>query len=192
VAFVALALLIPACGSDEPYVPSGNVRSPSPDVSGISLPESTNGDTAFFMKAPAGKLFVLYFGYTACPDICPTTMADLREALKQIGDGANRVEVGMVTVDPLRDTDAIITGYVQAFFPDGHAFRTEDPDELKAAASAFGAAYDVSFADDGTEEVIHTAFLYLVDDTGHLRLAWPFGTRSEDIARDLTEYLKET
>jgi len=191
-ALVALALLVAACGSSGPYVPAGNVRTPSPDVGMVSLPESTNGGAEFFMKAPPGKFFVLYFGYTACPDICPTTMADLREALKQIGSGADRVEVGMVTVDPLRDTDEIISGYVHAFFPEGRGFRTDDADALRAAADAFGAVYEVTVADDGSEEVIHSAFLYLIDDTGHLRLSWPFGMQSEDIARDLQEYLKET
>ncbi len=191
-ALVALALVLTACGSAGPYVPAGNVRSPAPDVSQVSLPESTAGGADFFMKAPAGKFFILYFGYTACPDICPTTMADLREALKEIGDQADRVEVGMVTVDPMRDTDEIISGYVHAFFPEGHAFRTDDAERLQAAANAFGAAYDVTFDDQGVEEVIHTAFLYAIDDTGHLRLSWPFGIQSEDIARDLQHLLQET
>jgi protein SCO1/2 len=191
VAGIALALVAGSCGSDAPFVPAGSVRSPAPDVSGLSLPESSAGGAEFFFKAPPGKLFILYFGYTACPDICPTTMADLRAALRTIGDKADRVEVGMATVDPLRDTDELITAYVRGFFPTGRAFRTDDAVALQAAADAFGAAYQVSFTDEGLEEVIHTAFLYVVDDTGHLRLSWPFGIQSEDIASDLNHLIEE-
>ena len=184
-------LLVSGCGEDAPYVPAGIVRTPAPDVSSVNLPEASAGGAPFAFRAEPGKLFILYFGYTACPDICPTTMADLRTALRQIGDSADRVDVGMVTIDPLRDTDELITAYVQAFFPAGHAFRTDDPEALRAAADAFGAGYEVTFDDQGVEEVIHTAFLYAIDDSGHLRLMWPFGIESEDIARDLNALLEE-
>jgi protein SCO1/2 len=186
-----LLMVLAACGEEAPYVPAGIVRSPAPDVSSVSLPDVSAGGIDFVFRAAEGELLILYFGYTACPDICPTTMADLRSALRELGGRAARVAVGMVTIDPHRDTDDIITAYVHAFFPEGHAFRTDDPDALRAAADAFGAGYAVTIDDEGVEEVVHTAFLYAIDDTGHLRLMWPFGIESEDIARDLNALLEE-
>ena len=189
--FVALVLAVSACRSDDPYVPAGIMRTPAPDVSIVSLPDVTAGGADFAFRAADGGIFVMYFGYTSCPDICPTTMADLRSALRELGDDAERIEVGMATVDPLRDTDSVIAAYVHAFFPEGRAFRTEDDRALRAAADAFGAAFEVTFNDEGLEEVIHTAFLYAVDDAGRLRLTWPFGIESEDMARDLRALLQE-
>ena len=75
----------------------------------------------------------MYFGYTNCPDVCPTTMADLGAALDRLDDeDAARVDVAMVTVDPERDT-AVLADYVQSFVADAHAMATDDPAALRAA-----------------------------------------------------------
>jgi len=184
---VLLVLLASACGS-EPTELSGFVRTPLPDVSGALLPDAGNGGTDFVMRAPDGEILVVYFGYTACPDVCPTTLADLRSALAELGD--ERVTVAMATIDPGRDTDEIVTGYVQSFVPDAHGLRTDDDGALRAAANAFGADYDVTVTDEGDYEVIHTAHLYAIDDDGHVQVTWAFGTESEDIAEDLRILLR--
>ncbi len=80
---------------------------------------------------------------------------------------------------------------MSAFFPSGKALRTQDAAVLAAAAAPFGAAYSVETNADGFVEVEHTAFLYAIDDTGRIRLTWPFGTTSEDIRRDLEALIKE-
>jgi protein SCO1/2 len=141
-------------------------------------------------RAPPGGLQVVYFGFTNCPDVCPTTLADLTIALRKLPDDlADRVETVMVTVDPERDL-AVLPEYVRSFVPDAVAAGTEDDATLRAAAEPFGVTYDVRTLDDGTVEVDHTPFLYAVDDQGELALTWQFGASSDDMAADMRALLE--
>jgi protein SCO1/2 len=177
-------LAVTACGSERGEL-SGFVREPLPEVGEFSLPDVTADGEAFEFVGPDDGLLVMYFGYTFCPDVCPTTMSDVRRALERLGGDAERVAVAMATVDPDRDTDEVVTGYVRTFVADGHALRTIDDAELRAVAAAFGADYQVSTNDSGEIEVAHTAALYAVDDTGRLLVTWPFGTSVDDLEADL-------
>ncbi len=190
VAAVAVLSLLAAACSSEPEELAGIVRTPAPSMLAASLPDASAGGVPFEMRAPAGDILLVYFGYTACPDVCPTTLADLRSAFRQIGDDAEQVTVAMVTIDPERDTDDIITGYVQSFVPSAHALRETDPESLRAAADVFGADYGVTITDEGVYEVIHTAHVYAIDDEGLLQVSWAFGTESETIASDLQILLR--
>jgi protein SCO1/2 len=163
----------------------GFVRSPLPDVADLTLPDVGDGDQPFAMEAAGDGILIVYFGYTSCPDVCPTTMADVRSTLQKLEDDAARVSVAMATIDPARDTPEILTSYVETFVPGGHALRTDDDASLRAVTEVFGADYDVTTAADGEIEVVHTGSLYAIDDEGRLRVTWPFGTRSDDMARDL-------
>ena len=181
---LSLALWASGCGSglaEEPL--AGIVRSPVPSVASLSLPDRVGED--FVMQAERDRLLVVYFGYTACPDVCPTTMSDLSAALRDLGDEADRVEVAMVSVDPGRDSQEIIDGYVASFVPNANGLRTDDQDLLRSVTTGFGADYRVEVAEDGTVEVGHTGFLYAVDDQGDLVVSWSFGTPASDVERDL-------
>jgi protein SCO1/2 len=192
VALITLILLVAACGDSGPYVPAGLVRTPYPEVGHLALPESTNGGTDFAFRADPNGLLIMYFGYTGCPDICPTTLADVRSALRQIGDRAERVDVAFATIDPGRDDDSVMTAYTHAFFAEGHGLRTDDPDLLATAASPLGVSYSVAPPnEEGYVEVVHSAWTYVIDDQGRLLLMWPFGTEPEDMARDLKHLFKE-
>lgn len=192
VILLALAFVVAACGDSGPYVPAGLVRTPYPEVGHLALPESTNGGADFAFRAQPGELLLLYFGYTGCPDICPTTLADLRSALRQIGEErAARVEVAFATIDPERDVDSVMSAYIHAFFDTGHGLRTDDPDLLATVAAPLGVSYSVSTNADGYVEVVHSAWTYAIDEQGRLLLMWPFGTEPEDIAADLKYLLKE-
>lgn len=182
---LALAIALVACGSDASPTLGGIVREPHPDVSGVVLPDAADDGRDFVTRADSGHFLMVYFGYTACPDICPTTMADLRRAVRDLGDDASKIDVAMVTVDPERDVPGRLTAYIENFFAGGHALRTEDPAALKRAAEAFGADYEVAVDDAGLVEVAHTAFLYAVDAEGRVRVQWPFGTTSETMNEDL-------
>jgi protein SCO1/2 len=185
-AALALALVTSACGGgDEPGTLAGIVREPYPDVSAVALPDATLGGESFTTTAREGGLLMVYFGYASCPDICPTTLADLRRAMQQIGEDAARIDVAMVTVDPFRDTPEILASYIQAFFPNGHALVTEDQALLDQAAQAFGAAYEVRQTADGEIEVAHTALMSVVDSTGRILVQWPFGMSVEDMQSDI-------
>lgn len=181
----AVVAVVAACGTPTHEL-GGWVRQPLPTVDNVALPDVTNDDAPFEFRAPPGGVLLVYFGFTFCPDVCPTTLSDLKVALEDLGDDAARVEVAFVTVDPDRDVGDTLTGYI-GFFTDGrgHALRTEDPDLLKAAAEPFGVDYAVTTNEDGEIEVGHTASLFAVDDRGRLLVTWPFGVRPEVLAADL-------
>lgn len=182
-----------ACGGDAPaaheFVGYRNV--PGQAVGSVSLPDASNGGREMAFVAAPGELLIAYFGYTSCPDVCPTTLSDLRSALRDLGDDAARVDLAMVTVDPGRDTDEVLTGYVQSFVDGAHALRTDDADVLRAAADAFGVSYEVTEAADGTVEVAHSAAMYVVDASGTVTLTWPFGVKADDLRLDLAALLDE-
>jgi len=164
---------------------SGVVRDPAPMVDLSSIPSLTDPGTDISFQADPGEFRLVFFGYTHCPDVCPTTLADLTVAMRKLPEAdAAKVDTVMVTVDPDRDLD-VLAEYVQSFLPDGLAGGTADPARLQAIADAFGVTYSVTTNDDGEVEVVHTGFVYVVDDTGRLVLTWPFGTTSDDMANDL-------
>jgi protein SCO1/2 len=204
VTLAAVAVLtLAACGNDgsvdggDPASPTvadgaervlaGIVRDPAPAVDATTLPSLTNPGEDVAFRADPGGLRAVYFGYTNCPDVCPTTMADWTVALRRLPpEIAEQVSTVMVTVDPQRDND-ILTGYVQSFVPDAEAAGTLDAERLAAAAEPFGVSYDVTTDDDGDIEVSHSGFLYLVGDDGTLLVTWPFGTSSEEMAADVQQ-----
>lgn len=166
---------------------AGIVRTPHPEVDLESLPSLTEPGTDVEFRAEPGGFRAVYFGFTNCPDVCPTTLADWTVALRRLPpELADRVETVMVTVDPDRDLD-ILPGYIESFVADGVAAGTDDPDRLAAAAEPFGVSYEVTVADDGGIDVAHSGFLYLVDDQGEVVVTWPFGTSSVEMATDVVQ-----
>lgn len=174
-----------SCGEDKASgVLAGYHVEPSPMVGTLSLPDAASADDFAFVAAD-GHYLVVYFGYTSCPDVCPTTLNEVRKALKTIGDDASRVDVAMVTIDPDRDTGELLDDYVKSFVDDGHALRTDDADLLRDVADGFGASYSVTKDTSGEVEVSHSGNLYVVDDTGALVLQWPYGLPAKAISNDL-------
>ncbi len=166
---------------------AGIVRDPAPVADGTTVPSLTEPGTDVVFRAEPGGFQAVYFGYTNCPDVCPTTMADWAVTLRRLPeDLASQVRTVMVTVDPDRDNE-ILPGYVESFVADAVAAGTTDADRLAAAAEPFGVSYDVTTNDDGDIEVSHSGFLYLVDDQGRLVVTWPFGTSSVEMAADIEQ-----
>jgi len=187
---IALALLASACGEDDREL-VGFQREPAPVVAEFEMPDLSNGGEPFPISAQPGELLLVYFGYTNCPDFCPTTLSDARLALQQLDD-PTQVSVAMVAVDPDRDLP-ILAEYVGGFFPDnGHALGTEDAGQLARVAAPFGAQYDVTTNDDGEVEVAHTTQLYAVNDAGEIVLTWQFGVSKDDLAADMEQLLETT
>lgn len=192
-ALVAGALsigLLSACGGDPPRELAGFVREPAPVVDEVALPDLSRDGDDFAMRAEPGELLVVYFGFTNCPDICPTTLADLRSALRRIEpDEADRVQLALVTVDPDRDIPVLVD-YAQTFVEGAHALATTDDALLRAAAAPFGVSYAVEIDDDGRVEVGHSSQMFVVDDAGTLVLTWQWGITADDIAADLSQLLE--
>jgi protein SCO1/2 len=189
VTVIALITVVAACSSEPPRELSGYIREPRPVVDQVALPDLSRSGQDFVMRATPGNLLVVYFGFTNCPDVCPTTLADLRGALRRMeAAAAERVTLAVVTVDPDRDAETL-TGYAQTFVEGAHALATFDPALLRAAADPFGVSYAVTTNDEGEVEVAHSSQMFVVDDQGQLLLTWPFGISAEDLALDLTQLL---
>jgi protein SCO1/2 len=117
-----------------------------------------------------GKVTLLYFGYTFCPDICPTTLANVAEVLKGLGKEANKVRVLFVTVDPGRDTQKVLNQYTDAFAPQVDGL-IGTADELAALARRYRIAYSVKpDVDPAKYEVSHSPAIYVFDKQGKARL----------------------
>ena len=185
-AFVALLTVggIGCAGDGSAKHLAGYTVDPPTVVGDLSLPDAVTGKPFRFVAEPEGVL-VVYFGYTFCPDVCPTTLAALRTALHSLGDDAHRVRLAMTTIDPLRDTAEVLPGYVQSFVPDATALRTDDDTALRTVTDRFGASYSVAVAADGTEDVSHSGSMYLVNEAGTVLDTIPFGVTPKAIASDL-------
>ncbi len=185
---ITVALLAAACGGGKREL-VGFQRDPAPVVGEFELPDLSNDGAPFPLRADSGELLVVYFGYTNCPDFCPTTLSDVRLAREQLDDPA-QVDVAMVAIDPTRDLP-ILAEYVGGFFPDdGHALGTDDPGLLARVAAPFGAQYDVTTNDDGEIDVAHTTQLYAVNDAGEIVLTWQFGVSKDELAADFEQLLE--
>jgi protein SCO1/2 len=136
-----------------------------------------------------GKAVVMFFGYTLCPDVCPTNMVAMKETMKLLGPDAARVQVLFVTVDPTRDTPKLLAQYVPWFDP---SFLGLWGDEKTIAATArdFKVFYAKRpGADPKVYSVDHTASSYVFDPTGRLRLVIRHGETPDRIAADLRQLL---
>ncbi len=163
----------------------------------LQSPErATNFTLASHMGQPVslsdfkGQVVLLYFGYTACPDVCPTTLAELREARQALGKRGDKVQVLMVTVDPERDTEAVLADYMTHFDPSFIGL-TGTPEEIAEIATYYGVFYERQESESALGYLVdHTATVMVVDRDGYLRVIYPYGTSSEDIAADLDYMLK--
>jgi len=131
-----------------------------------------------------GKAVVVFFGFTHCPDVCPTTLADVSQAIKQLGPDAQRVQVLFVTVDPERDTKEALGKYVTAFDP-GFLGLYGDAAATQRAAKEFKVYYEKRKTDTGYS-IDHSAQSYVIDPQGRLRLF----VRPDRIGADLPDDLR--
>ncbi len=138
-----------------------------------------------------GKAVVLFFGFAHCPDICPTTLADMASVMKTLGADAARVQVLLVTVDPERDTAEVLAKYVPAFHP---AFLGlyGDSQATQRVAKEFKMFYEKrAGSTPGSYSVDHGAQSYVIDAAGRLRLFVRHDRIATDLAEDLRTLLKE-
>ena len=132
-----------------------------------------------------GKVVLVFFGYTQCPDVCPTTMAELAEVKRQLGADGARVQGIFVTVDPERDSAALLKAYLANFGPDIVGLRGTS-DEIKAAAKEFKVFYSkVPGKTDTSYTVDHTAGSYVFDTKGKVRLFTRYGSGAQALIDDL-------
>lgn len=143
----------------------------------------------FSIGSQQGRASLVFFGYTHCPDICPTTLADWTRVKSALGEDARKVNFVFVTIDPATDTPEVMRSYV-AKFDSSFVGLSGEPAEIDSIAKAFG----VSAFPEGTLESGHTAMahpsrVYLVDPQARIRFVYPPGLKPEEIAEDVRHVL---
>ena len=180
---LAAAALLAACGADAPKFRSTDITGAD---FGKELALTGHDGKPRTLADFRGKAVVIFFGFTHCPDICPTTLVDAAAVMKALGKDADRVQVLMVTVDPERDTPAVLAKYVPAFDPRflglyGDAAATQ------RAAKEFKIFYEKRPGSaPGAYSVDHSGQSYVLDPQGRLRLF----VRHDRIAQDLADDLR--
>ncbi len=136
-----------------------------------------------------GKVTVVFFGYTQCPDVCPTTMTELAAIRKSLGSEGDRVESVFVTIDPERDTPTILKAYVANFGPGFTALRGT-PEQTAAAAKEFKVFFaKVQGKSAGSYTMDHSAASFVFDPAGRVRLFVPYGSDPKVLATDIRQLL---
>jgi protein SCO1 len=170
----SLLFTISACSPTKPVFKGGAINPPFPAAE-IKLTDH-NGQP-FTLSGQRGKVVLVYFGYTNCPDECPLTMAHVNQALQSIGDSAKNVQVVMVTTDPERDTSQVLKDYMANFNPTFLGL-TGTTEELQKVWSDYGVTVE-----DGGET--HSTFLYVIDPAGNLRETFLPDSVPADIGADV-------
>jgi protein SCO1/2 len=175
--------------------------SPKPEFKNIDITGSTAFGKDFSLVDPdgkvrtladfKGKVVVMFFGYTQCPDICPTTLTEMQQVMTLLGPQSDKVQVLFVTVDPERDTAEILKQYVPAFDSRFLGLRPADEAALEKVTKDFKIYYKtVPGANPGSYTMDHTAGSYAFDPDGRLRLYIKHAQGPETLAHDLKELLK--
>jgi protein SCO1/2 len=185
-ALLALGILPASAGADDAGLKAG-VFSPPRAAPPFTLQASDGGELK--LERYRGKVVVLEFGFTSCPDVCPTTLAALARARKELGPEGDGLQVVYVTVDPERDDAARLREYLRGFDP-SFVGGTGSAGQLAAVRRDYGiAAERVTSA--GGYAFNHSSYTYLIDRDGNLRALMPYGHTAEDYVHDVRVLLKQ-
>jgi protein SCO1 len=167
-----------------PRPAEGQVTFP-PEGSSLTFALTAPDGAAVTQQSYRGKWLVIYFGYTFCPDVCPTTMMEIAGALKALGPRADAVQAIFITVDPQRDTPNVLNEYLKSFDPRLIGL-TGTPAQIAAAAKAFHVFYERNDTGDGSYLYDHSAFIYLVNPDGKFARAITSEGSSQAVADALS------
>ncbi len=185
---LAFCLVLVACGGRDAGWHGRNITGNMPDLA-FAMQRANDGQpvTAADYR---GKVTLLYFGYTNCPDICPTTLANLSETLRQLGPKAKDVRILFVSIDPDRDTLPVLKAYVHAFAPEMDGLRGTT-NAIAALARRYRVAYSVTKPTaDHAYEVMHSAAVFFFDAQGHARLVTLSTDGTAAVAADIARLEK--
>jgi protein SCO1/2 len=189
IALCAFALGAASCGPS-PYAGVRDQGSGQPLIGGPFQLVDQNG-RAVNQGVLAGKWTAVFFGYTFCPDVCPTTLTTLGEAQTQLGAKAKDFQVVFITVDPARDTPAQLKAYLSApVFPKGALGLTGAPGQVDQAAKA----YKVFYQKDGSGKTYvmdHTSAIYLMDPTGKFNRVLAENLKPDEITHQITDAMAQ-
>ncbi|MDQ7031036.1 MAG: SCO family protein [Ardenticatenia bacterium] len=185
VALVAVILLFltgVACGQMPAF--KGTVL-PDP-VPAADFTLTDQHSTPFRLSEQRGRVVLLFFGYTNCPDVCPTTLTTWKQVEQALGQQAQDVRFVFITADPQRDTPERLRAHLAAFSPNFIGL-TGTPEELASVYQAYHVFVNASAAEETAADYLveHTAAVFAIDPDGMWRLTFPFGTSAEDMAHDV-------
>lgn len=192
VPLLVVAIVVTGCGRKaEPRTFKGSVLTdpqPAPDFTAVD-----HRGQPFRLSDYRGKVVALYFGYTFCPDACPTTMLDFRRAREALGPDADRVQFAMLTVDPERDTPEVLGEYLRVRGHETFVGLTGTEEDLAPVWQAYGVFVQKAEAPrPGIDYWMnHTAATYLIDPQGNLRLLEPWDAGHEMLLNDIQILLEE-
>ena len=181
--------LLSACGKSKIPWHGDDITGVMPD---LAFQLTDEDGQAVTQQQYRGKVVLLYFGYTHCPDVCPTTLATLALALRKLNPGqVDRVRVLFVSVDPKRDSPAVLKEYTKAFAPQVVGL-TGNQDQLEALAKRYRVSYSYGKPDeDGNYDVYHSNAIFVFDGDGDVRLLARESDGGAGIAQDLIRLLTE-
>jgi len=180
---LALSGFLTACSTHTAPFNLANIGGLMPDLAFQMSDENGRNVAAHNYR---GKVVLLYFGYTSCPDACPTTLVALSQAVSQLDSAGKRVRVLFVTVDPKRDTTAVLKRYVSAFGPQFTGLHGDDT-SLSRLARRYRVAYRLEPPNaDGSYAVDHSNAVFIFDSQGRARLLARAGDTPKSIATDLS------
>ncbi len=187
VLLVLTLFVIGVAGCWRPYTFHGMVMQspqPAPDFTLM-----THQGQPLRLSDLRGRVVVLYFGYTFCPDVCPATLSEWAKVMRLLGDKADQVQLLMITVDPERDTPAKMADYVRHFDPRFIGL-SGSVDEIARIATLYGIYYRKNEQEGKDYLVDHTATQTVVDKDGYIKLIFPFSATSDEIFADLRYILR--
>jgi protein SCO1 len=174
----------------QPHTFTGTTLEPPEALDDFTMQTDDGGE--FHLSDLEDQALLVYFGYTHCPDFCPTTLYKVRQAMDKLGDDAQHFQVAMITVDPDRDTPDVLNKYMKAFDSSYIGLYQPDADALAAVLADFGVFSEKDPpAEAGSAEytVSHSTHLFLVDASG-MRILFNYDTTADQLAADLKAYLK--
>jgi protein SCO1/2 len=194
-ALLPVLLALPLAGCDKLGLGPGKPSFHGVDITGadygrkLSLPDADGKERT--LADFKGKVSVVFFGYTQCPDVCPTTMGELALIKRGLGADGDRIQAIFVTVDPERDTPEVLKAYLAAFDPSFVGLRGT-PEQTAEAAREFKVFFAKSPGKTpGSYTVDHTAGSYVIDAQGRIRLFERYGMPAEQLEADLKQLLAE-
>jgi protein SCO1 len=186
-ALFVMALALAACSEKKVAFNSVDITGAS-YAQDFSLPD-VDGKTRT-MKDFAGKVTVVFFGFTQCPDVCPTTMAEVSSVKKALGKDGNKMQAIFITIDPERDTAPVLKAYVANFDSSFVGLRPASAEALADAAKAFKIYYKkVDGKTAGSYTMDHTAASYVFDTKGRVRLFTRYGAGADKLTEDVRQLL---
>lgn len=184
---VAVIIAVIAIACKEDYKFYGIPLSPMVTAPGAELMRADG--SRYSIAAQTGEASLVFFGYTNCPDICPTTLSDWRQVKSALGADADKVNFVFVTIDPANDTPQVMRSYI-ANFDSTFVALTGAQAEIDSIARAFGvSAFAEGSLESGHTAMAHPSRVYLVDPESRIRFVYPPGLKPEEIAEDIRHVL---